>query len=375
MGESELRGARREPDDVDLERWRVRQRRLAEVYAQGQVALDEGLELRPITRDLAELLWSFRDDRRLWRQLRKQQIVVEDLDEARRVQLRAAVDIDWAPFLREAGHQPPPSAEVLADEFRMDVRRAIGDGGVYTRDLRARVADLATRLDRALADQRPGAGARIRSYLRLTLPVAGRAAVVHGVAAAAGFGAGAALAPTLGPFGAAVGLAVVSGATREALGRVLPQWEADTRGADGPTRSEVIRTVIERLRPEEAGAQAENLHALGALSRQHPPGTSMLRVATEAGAEELFRAALEWIDRTLAAVFVAWQYAATSDTFAAEPSFTQQLECLADDLGRARRALADFGVEGSSLEALADELTEHVHTVLSQLPPGHGKQV
>lgn len=184
-----------------------------------------------------------------------------------------------------------------------------------------------------------------------------------------------AVTPLVGPFAAAGG-AVVVGATRVGLDRALPKWEADAdRGGSGaPTRSEVIRTLIERLRPEEAGAQVENLQMLGAMSRQHPPGTSMLRVATEAGAEDHFRAALEWIDRALGAVFVAWQHAATSDTFAAQPSFTQQLECLADDLSRARRALADLGAEGPSLEELADHLSEHAPTVLSQLPPGHGKQ-
>ncbi|MFI7059423.1 hypothetical protein ACIBL3_00440 [Kribbella sp. NPDC050124] len=264
---------------------------------------------------------------------------------------------------------------MLADEFRMDVRRAIRDGGVYTRDLRARVADLATRLDRALADQRPGAVARLRSYLRLSLPVAGRAALVNGVAAAAGAGVTLAVTPLVGPF-AAVGGAVVGGATRAALDRALPAWEAETdsRGSDGPTRSEVIRTVIERLRPEVTGAEAENLHMLGAMSRRYPPGTSMLSVATEAGAENRFRSALDWIDRTLGAVFVAWQHAVSTDTFAAQPSFTQQLEHLADDLSRARRALADLGVEGITLEELAVHLQEHVAAVLSQLPPGHGRQ-
>ena len=100
----------------------------------------------------------------------------------------------------------------------------------------------------------------------------------------------------------------------------------------------------------------------------------MLRVAAEAGAEDRFRAALDWIDRTLGAVFVAWQHAAASDTFAAQPSFTWQLERLADVLSRARSALADLGVEGSSLEELANDLREHIPAALSHLPPGHGRQ-
>ncbi|WP_328523126.1 hypothetical protein [Kribbella sp. NBC_00359] len=366
-------GADRDPDPTDLERWRERQRALNEVYGQGTDAIDsdETARLEPITRSLAKLLWSFHDDGPLWRQLRKQQVTLEGLDDEQRIRILAAADIDWVPFLLESGYRPPPAVETLADEFRLDIRRALGNGrGLDTRDLRARVADLATLLDLALADERPGAVAKLRASLRLSLPAVGRAALVNGVAAAATVGAGALFGATavLAPF-APIGGAVAGGATRAALDRALPKWgtPADDRPFDARRSSaEVGRLIRDGLRPDLAGRHAATLNLLSELAETCPAGTSLLIVAHEYGQGEALRDALDWIDRTLGTVFVAWEQAADADMS------TAGLARLADRLSRARRVLSDLGVNEPGLRDLANAITADIVAILSELPPDHG---
>jgi TIR domain len=337
----------------DLHRFVRRQHALAEGYERGTRAFENGgtHELVPITGDLAGLLWSFHEDGLLWKRLRKHNATLERLDEVQRVQLRAATDIDWVPFLLEAGHRPPPPVESLSDEFRFDVRRAISnEGDVDIRDLRDRVADLATRLDRALADQRPGAVARVRSFLRLSLPVAGRAALVNGVAAATGIGATVA--------------AAAGGATSAALDRTLPSGTGHR--TTGLTWTVVGSLIRDQLEPFDAGGQQANLDLLGLVAGQYPAGTSMLKVAHEAGMEDSFQSAIEWIDRCLGAVFAAWENAASGDLS------TSHLERLAERLSRVRRVLGDVGVDESRLEELANALTDDVIAVFGEFPRYHG---
>jgi hypothetical protein len=101
-------------------------------------------------------------------------------------------------------------------------------------------------------------------------------------------------------------------------------------------------------------------------TREHPAGTSMLNVARKGEMETNFRAAVEWTDRSLGAVFVAWEHAASADLS------TTHLELLADRLSRVRRVLADVGVDGPSLEELADDVNKEIVAFLSELPPHHG---
>lgn len=371
MGEpdaGDVGGPDRDPDAADLGRWRERQQALAEVHRRGTELVDrEAFELGPIARDLAELLWSFHDDGPLWKQLRSEHRTLESLDGDQRVRLLAASNIDWEPFLIDAGYRPPPQVHVLAGEFRQDMRRAIDSpDGLNIRQLRDRVADLAARLDQALADERPGAFARIRSYLRLTLPVAGRAALVNGAAAAGGLGVTAAMtAAGLAPV-APIGGAAAGGALRVALDRALPTWSPDDRPREVlPTASEVRRTLIERVRPDEAGRTSADLKMLSLLAAERPD--SMLWVvAQEGGIEPQIQAAVEWIDRSLGAVFIAWEQTGGEGTLGSD------LERLADRLTRIRGLLADFGLGGTSLGELADGLGDAVATVLTDLPSDHG---
>ncbi|WP_134004974.1 hypothetical protein [Kribbella sp. VKM Ac-2566] len=370
MGESEAgEGTDRGPDDSDLSRWRERQQRLSEIHTRGTAQLDAQFELRPIARDLAELLWSFHDDGQLWKQLRSEHRTLEGLDGGQRVRLLAAGNLDWTPFLVEAGYRPPPQVEVLADEFRRDMFRAIDNPqGIHIRALRDRVADLATRLDQTLADERPGVFAKLGSYLRLTLPVAARAALVNGAAAAGGLAAGAAVTATVAGIGVGpVAAAVAGSALRVALDRALPEWSPEDRPQAGRTADEVTWTLIQRIRPGEAGMTQANLRMLSMVAAERPDDMLWV-VAQDAGMEPHLQAAIEWIDRSLGALFIAWEQTGT------EGKRDENLERLVDRLTGVRRILADIGLGGGPLLGeLADGLGEAVVAVLSDLPPGHGQ--
>jgi hypothetical protein len=79
------------------------------------------------------MLWSFHDDRVLWKVLRHNEAELHDLADSQRVPLLAATTIDWVRFLLEARHRPPPSAELRSREFRIDVERALHAGQRSTR--------------------------------------------------------------------------------------------------------------------------------------------------------------------------------------------------------------------------------------------------
>lgn len=368
MGEPEAGdGTDRGPDESELSRWRERQQRLSEIHRRGTEQLDAQFELRPIARDLAELLWSFHDDGPLWKHLRSEHRRLERLDGDQRVRLLAASNLDWEPFLVEAGYRPPPEVEVLADEFRRDMFRAIENPHtVDVRALRDRVADLASRLDLALADKRPGAFAKLGSYVRLTLPVAARAALVNGAAAAGGLAAGAAVTATVAGIGVGpVAAAVAGSALRVALDRALPKWSPEDRPEARRTAEEVRWTLIQRMRPDEAGMTQSNLKMLSILAAERPDDLLWV-VAQDAGMEPKVHAAIEWIDRSLGALFIAWEQTGT------EGKWGEDLERLVDRLTGIRGILADVGLGGGPLLGeLADGLGDAVVAVLSDLPPGH----
>lgn len=236
------------PGSEDIQRWRERQRRFAEL---DRHARSDDVDVVPITRLLAELLWDLHDDGQLWKLLKRDQRVLERLDDVRRVRLLATAEIDWAPFLVQAGYVPPPPIDYVADELRVDVRRSIRNpDAADAADLRRRVARLASSLDKALADVRPSGLRRVWAMLRSYSPVARRGAIVSGTSAAIGAGAGALVNPLVG--------AAAGGAARAGLDRALPKVTVD----EPATTGEVRRVIRDHLRLDLYGRARADFDSL-----------------------------------------------------------------------------------------------------------------
>jgi hypothetical protein len=311
---------------------------------------------------LAQALWSFHDDDALWKQLRSQTRLIAQLSDEQRVELRIATDIDWTPLLLEAGYEPPPPAWLLADEFRMDVQQAFDrSGDVDIGQLRERVADLATRLDRARADERPGHFQRLVTSVRIALPGALRVAVVNGVASAVGLGVAVALSPVV-PLAPAGG-AAAGAATRFALDRALPHAHLVTAAPDSP--SDLRELVRQELRPETFFRASVDLEILARV--QAEDGRSFVVAAMQDGYVSRFESALAGVDRALATTLLLLDRAVDTG----DPELRSILERMADALGCLRRVLADLEEEHISIDALIVDLRTDATAVFKRLTDHH----
>jgi hypothetical protein len=113
----------------DLVRWSRRQDEARELSRRIPDALawstDDPAPLKSTAVALADLLRRVHGDEALWSQLSDGQHSAPKLDVDQKARLRAAVQLNWAGFLLQAGHRPPPPASELAEEFRREVTAAI----------------------------------------------------------------------------------------------------------------------------------------------------------------------------------------------------------------------------------------------------------
>ncbi len=349
------------PGDDDVARWVARQRRLVDLdVAVRNVEVDD--ELVPTSRLLAELLWELHDDKPLWKLLEKGQLDLGRLDEETRVRALAAAEIDWEPILIEVGYEPPPPMDVIADEFRVDLRRAIlAPGQADANDLRRRLGRLARALDEALADERPTGPRRLWALVRSYAPVVRRAAVVNGGAAVATAGSGALATAVGGPvLGGVVG-AAVGGATRAGLDRALPKVAPEARVASA---KELRILIHDRLRPEDLGRACSAFELLADVV-DVSGGDNLLQAVEANGYERIHEELVTWVDQALAGVFLAWELAAEQGS----PELEVRLGGASEILIWLRRALADLAPDLSLMRALMASVTEALQGLLAIAGP------
>lgn len=297
-----------------------------------------------ITQALASMLREFHDDRALWKQLENDRLDLTKVEPQTRVQLRAAVAINWADFLVQAGHRPPPPADVLAMDFRDAIDDVIADpASVDVEAVRRRVGDLADRLARTRGNDRAGLIRRASRYVRAHIPTFGRVALVQGAAAGAGAGATAVFS-VAGPVVAAAAAAATRLAAVKILDAALPRAAP---AATEPHPYDVARHLAaDVLRPEVVGRHGAAFTVLGAVRPERPP-------------PEVREGALTWLDRALAVVLLLWESGDAGWLNFAEPA----LDRACRSIGALRIAILDRSRSGDEVTALAAELADELLAV------------
>ena len=293
-----------ENDDGRFERWRQSAAALRQVQIEALQAVNrEPLEHdNDICEALSTALERVLDDRGFWTDMTRHIRRVDELEPLHRTGLQTLINVDWTPFLAEAGYHtpPPPTAHEYSFQFRSDISRAIAGDKVSVREARTKIRELAWLLR---GGNRGGSSPswwlqKRRIALVAALPAIGRVALTLGVAAAIGSGVGALGLIPLAPW--AVG--AIEGAVAAGAELAL---ERSFAFIPGPTasRSDILDGAQPGLSDETLQRLQERLRALAGLMESEPVASPERYVDTSKNVG-LLDVIIRDVESMLAAVFL-----------------------------------------------------------------------
>jgi hypothetical protein len=325
-------------------------RRALEVLQQ-----DAELErLQAAAGDLGGTLVEAADDEELWNSLTGSANHRRAMNAQQRLQLEAALDIDWSWLLDRVGYHPPPPSAVLADELVTGIRDAVNSpAGADAERARQGLRELGTTLVE-LSSQVDAPKPRLRRWLRRGARIAGRLVIVAGVAAGGVALAHVAPIAALGGIPAAAVVDTVKEGATWTINWVLDRMTDEERSAQRDEKDPADRAAlaaISSIDMADFGRRITDWEFIDAMASGAGPPSALVEEASS-GAQEL-------VERAIQVLYRFWDAALGAQWFT--PGIQRRCDELRGALRRAREAISE-GSSGtqaviSSLEIAQDALT------------------